>query len=120
MAAKRDYYEILSVTKEADLGAIKAWTHHPTHAVSKAALLHLTRILARVLAPEVRVNAVLPGAVLMPESGGEAQGERERKKIPLGRLGSPEDVLRSVLFLAASPFITGEVLVVDGGRSLVD
>ncbi|MSR37092.1 MAG: SDR family oxidoreductase [Gemmatimonadetes bacterium] len=103
-----------------DLGAIEAWTHHPHHAVSKAALLHLTKVLARALAPEVRVNAVLPGTVLMPESLDASSGERERRRIPLGRLGSPEDVLRAVLFLAASPFITGEVLVVDGGRSLVD
>lgn len=103
-----------------DLGALQAWTRHPHHAVSKAALLHLTKVLARVLAPEVRVNAVVPGTVLLPEATDAASGERERKRIPLGRFGSPEDVLRSVLFLAASPFITGEVLVVDGGRSLND
>ena len=103
-----------------DLGALQAWTHHPHHAVSKAGLLHLTKVLARVLAPEVRVNAVVPGSVLMPETSDQASRERERKRIPLGRLGSPEDVLRAVLFLAASPFITGEVIVVDGGRSLVD
>ena len=103
-----------------DLGAFKPWTHHPHHAVSKAALLHLTKILARVLAPDVRVNAVAPGAVLMPEVSDAADSERERRLTPLGRLGSPEDVLRAVLFLAASPFITGEVLVVDGGRSLDD
>jgi pteridine reductase len=101
-----------------DLGAFKPWTSHPHHAVSKAALLHLTKILAKVLAPDVRVNAVAPGAVLMPEVSDAADSERERHLTPLGRLGSPEDVLRTVLFLAASPFITGEVLVVDGGRSL--
>ena len=103
-----------------DLGAIEPWTHHPHHAVSKAALLHLTKVLARVLAPDVRVNAVAPGSVLMPEASDTAERERERRLTPLGRLGSPEDVLRAVLFLAASPFITGEVLVVDGGRSLGD
>jgi pteridine reductase len=101
-----------------DLGAFKPWTQHPHHAVSKAALLHLTKILAKVLAPDVRVNAVAPGAVLMPEVSDTSDIERERHLTPLGRLGSPEDVLRTVLFLAASPFITGEVLVVDGGRSL--
>ena len=109
-----------SVVNILDLGAIKPWTQHPHHAVSKAALLHLTKILARVLAPEVRVNAVAPGAVLMPEVADAAESERERRLTPLGRLGSPDDVLRTVLFLAASPFITGEVLVVDGGRSLND
>ena len=109
-----------SVVNIVDLGAFKPWTHHPHHAVSKAALLHLTKILARVLAPDVRVNAVAPGAVLMPEASDAAERERERRLTPLGRLGSPEDVLRAVLFLAASTFITGEVLVVDGGRSLTD
>ena len=109
-----------SVVNIVDLGAFKPWTHHPHHAVSKAALLHLTKILARVLAPDVRVNAVAPGAVLMPEASDAAERERERRLTPLGRLGSPEDVLRTVLFLADSTFITGEVLVVDGGRSLTD
>lgn len=101
-----------------DLSAIEPWTHHPHHSVSKAGLLHLTRILARVLAPQVRVNAIAPGSVLLPEGVAADFPERERRRIPLGRVGDPEDVLRTVLFLAASPFITGEVLVVDGGRSL--
>ena len=99
-----------------DLSALEPWTHHPHHSVSKAALLHLTRILARVLAPEVRVNAVAPGTVLPPDHLGADFDERERRATPLQRLGSPEDVLRAVLFLAASPFVTGELIVVDGGR----
>jgi pteridine reductase len=107
-----------TVVNVLDLGAVEPWTHHPHHAVSKAGLLHLTKILARVLAPQVRVNAVAPGSVLLPEGLGDDFAERERRRTPLGRVGSPEDVLRTVLFLAASPFITGEVIVVDGGRSL--
>lgn len=101
-----------------DLSAFEPWTHHPHHSVSKAALLHLTRILARVLAPHVRVNAVVPGTVLPPEGLGPRFESREREQTPLRRFGSPEDVLRTVLFLAASPFITGEAVVVDGGRRL--
>jgi pteridine reductase len=107
-----------TVVNVLDLGAVEAWTHHPHHAVSKAGLLHLTKILARVLAPHVRVNAVAPGSVLLPEGLPDDFAEREKRRTPLGRIGSPEDVLRAVLFLAASPFITGEVIVVDGGRSL--
>ena len=102
-----------------DLGAVQPWTHHPHHAVSKAGLLHLTRILARVLAPEVRVNAVALGSVLPPEDLGHYTTGNEWRPNPLRRMGSPDDVLRAVLFLAASPFITGEMVVVDGGQSLV-
>jgi NAD(P)-dependent dehydrogenase (short-subunit alcohol dehydrogenase family) len=107
-----------TVVNVLDLGAVEPWTHHPHHSVSKAALLHLTKVLARVLAPQVRVNAVAPGSVLLPEGLGDEFAEREKRRTPLGRIGSTEDVLRTVLFLAASPFITGEVIVVDGGRSL--
>lgn len=107
-----------TVVNVLDLGAIEPWTHHPHHAISKAGLLHLTRILARVLAPRVRVNGVAPGSVLLPEGLGADFAEREQRRTPLGRMGAPEDVLRTVLFLAGCPFITGEVIVVDGGRSL--
>ncbi|MSR36544.1 MAG: SDR family oxidoreductase [Gemmatimonadetes bacterium] len=107
-----------TVINMVDVLGLEPWTAHPHHSVSKAALLHLTKILARVLAPEVRVNAVAPGTVLLPEGSSPELEARERELTPLRRLGSPEDVLRAVLFLAASPFITGEVIVVDGGRRL--
>lgn len=107
-----------TVVNMVDVLGMEPWTLHPHHSVSKAALLHLTKILARVLAPEVRVNAVAPGAVLLPEDASARLRAQELNASPLRRLGSPEDVLRTVLFLAASPFITGEVLVVDGGRRL--
>jgi pteridine reductase len=107
-----------SVVNMVDVLGLEPWTRHPHHSVSKAALLHLTKILARVLAPAVRVNAVAPGTVLLPEGSSAELEEHERRLTPLRRLGSPEDVLRAVLFLAASPFITGEVVVVDGGRRL--
>ena len=99
-----------------DLSAFRPWIEHPHHSVSKAALLHLTRVMARVLAPRVRVNAIAPGSVLLPEDYDEAQRERARRATVLGTVGSPEDVVRTVLFLERSPFITGEVIVVDGGH----
>ncbi len=119
----RDAAELLrasggSVVNLLDLSAFQPWTQYPHHAVSKAGLLHLTKILARVLAPEVRVNAIAPGTVLPPDDQDEADRRQERERTPVGRLGTPDDVLRTVLFLAGSPFITGEVVVVDGGRSL--
>lgn len=107
-----------SVVNILDSAALEPWVDYPHHSVSKAGLLHLTRILARVMAPHVRVNAVAPGMVLPPADMDEAARRRERDRTPLGRAGNPQDVVRTVLFLAASPFITGEVVVVDGGRHL--
>jgi pteridine reductase len=107
-----------AVVNLVDLSAFQPWLEYPHHAVSKAGLLHLTRVMARALAPHVRVNAIAPGAVLLPEDHDDEARERSRKSSVLGTLGSPEDVVRTVLFLIRSPFITGEVVVVDGGRLL--
>ena len=107
-----------SIVNIVDLSAIQPWTAYPHHAVSKAGLLHLTRVLARALAPAVRVNAVAPGTVLPPEDWSEESVERERKRTPLQIIGTPQDVVRTVLFLQSSPFITGELIVVVGGRQL--
>ncbi len=101
-----------------DLSAFQPWVDHPHHSVSKAALLQLTRVMARALAPRVRVNAIAPGTVLLPEDYDNAKHNHSRAQSVLGTLGSPEDVVRTVLFLERSPFITGEVIVVDGGQLL--
>jgi NAD(P)-dependent dehydrogenase (short-subunit alcohol dehydrogenase family) len=105
-----------SIVNLVDLSAFQPWIEYPHHSVSKAGLLHLTRVMARALAPDVRVNAIAPGAVLLPESYTDEDRRRSEENSLLGRLGSPEDVVRTVLFLERSPFITGEVIVVDGGR----
>lgn len=105
-----------SVINLVDLSAFQPWIEYPHHAVSKAGLLHLTRVMARALAPHVRVNAIAPGAVLLPENYTDEDRRRSQESSLLGTLGSPEDVVRTVLFLERSPFITGEVIVVDGGR----
>jgi pteridine reductase len=96
-------------------GTTQVWKGYAHYAASKAGLAALTRLLALEWAPQVRVNGVAPGAVL-PSTGLDAG--RLAKRIPLGRIGTPEDVARAVLFLAREPFITGEILTVDGGRSL--
>lgn len=108
-----------SVVNVADLAAFQPWTEYPHHAVSKAALVHLTRVQARALAPEIRVNAVAPGAVLPPESDPEERLRALAAGAPLGRLGSPNDVVAAVLYLAGAAFVTGQVIAVDGGRLLV-
>jgi len=107
-----------NVVNIVDLSAFQPWTGYPHHSVSKAGLLHLTRVQARSLAPHIRVNAVAPGAVLPPEDYTQEERESSRTRAPLQTLGTPEDVVRTVLFLDRSPFITGEVVVVDGGRLL--
>lgn len=106
------------VVNVTDLSAWQAWSRHPVHAVSKAALAHLTRVQARAFAPDIRVNGVAPGAVLPPDDYDEARWRTVEERTPLGRIGTPQDVVRAVLFLVDSPFVTGEVVVVDGGRLL--
>lgn len=102
-----------------DLSAIQAWPSFSHHAVSKAGLLHLTRVLARALAPEVRVNAIIPGTVLPPADfdGEDNAGGRDRRTVR--REGRPEDVAEAVLYLVGAGFVTGETIVVDGGRMLL-
>jgi len=102
----------------ADIAWEKAWGEYIPYTVSKAGLVALTRGLARALAPVVQVNAVAPGAVLLPEGSTEEERERAIHRIPLQRLGSPEDVARAVVYLIENDFITGEVLTVDGGQQL--
>ncbi len=89
------------------------------YAAAKSALMNLTRSLAAELAPHIRVNAVSPGSILWahPEPSDE-QKLAHLQTIPLQRLGTPQDIADAVLFLAQAPYITGQVLAVDGGRSL--
>ena len=104
-----------SVINLVDGSALKPWRDYLAHGLSKAGLLYLTRALAGLLAPEVRVNAVLPGPVLFPETYDEATRKRILASTPLGE-GSPEDVARAVIFLARdATFTTGTCLHVDGG-----
>ncbi len=105
-----------SVVNIVDLSAFQPWTEFPAHAVSKAALTHLTRVQARALAPEVRVNAVAPGAVLPPDDWPEERWQALADIAPLKRVGSPEDVAQAVLYFAHADFVTGQILAVDGGR----
>jgi NAD(P)-dependent dehydrogenase (short-subunit alcohol dehydrogenase family) len=102
-----------------DLAGIQAWTGYAAHSLSKAGLVHLTRVSARALAPEVRVCAIAPGTVLPPDDLEEAEVAALAARAPLRRNGSPEDVARAVVYLLGADFVTGEVLVVDGGRRLV-
>ncbi len=88
------------------------------YVVSKGALRQLVRTLALELAPDVRVNAVAPGTVLPPETLSSAEVERLVARIPLGRTGGADEVAKAVVYLAGASFVTGEEIVVDGGRSV--
>lgn len=101
-----------------DVAALEAWPRFAPHAAAKAALAQLTRSLARAYAPEVRVCAVAPGPVLLPDGSDEGLRERQAACTALGRVGSPEDVVRAVAFLIEADYVTGEQLVVDGGHAL--
>jgi pteridine reductase len=102
----------------ADIHGLRPLRQHSVYSAAKAALVMLTRSLARELGPEVRVNAIAPGPVLWPETGmDEELQKRIVARTALKRTGSPEDVARAAIFFATeAPFVTGEVLVVDGGR----
>jgi pteridine reductase len=97
-----------------DVAAYQPWPSFAPHSAAKAAQAMLTRVLARALAPEVRVCGIAPGPVAVEPD----QEERRAAETLLGRIGSPEDVAEAVLFLAGADFVTGTTLVVDGGRLL--
>src|ERR1035437_7040328 len=101
----------------ASLGGLLAWPAYTHYCVFKAGVIMLTRCLARALAPEITVNAIAPGTISFPEDSPDIAGDFIRRA-PLRRTGTPEDIDDAVVFLAQSPFITGQVIVVDGGRSL--
>ena len=102
-----------------DIHAERPLAGHPVYSSAKAALHMLTRSLAKELGPDVRVNGISPGAILWPESGvSEAEQQAIIDSTPLARTGSPADIAQAVIFLARSSFITGQVIAVDGGRSL--
>lgn len=102
-----------------DTGAQKTWTGFPAYTISKAGLEVLTRLLARSLAPNIRVNAVAPGLILPSSEVSSEAWERLVHRLPAGHSGSPQDVAQAALFLIENQYITGETLVVDGGYQLV-
>ena len=101
----------------ADIGGLLPWPGYIPHCVSKAGVIMLTKCLAKELAPDVRVNAIAPGTITMSEDPSEWEVDFVRRA-PLHRSGTTEDVTDAVSFLVQSTFVTGQVLVVDGGRTL--
>jgi NAD(P)-dependent dehydrogenase (short-subunit alcohol dehydrogenase family) len=106
-----------TIVNFADTGGLLGWPAYIPHSISKAGVVMLTKVLAKALAPHVRVNAIAPGTITMP--GDPSEWETDFIKLaPMQHSGRPADITDTVLFLVRSNFITGQVLVVDGGRTL--
>lgn len=101
-----------------DWRALRPPTGHLAYTLTKAALAAATQLLAKELAPQIRVNAVAPGAILPPPGADESYLKQLRQRIPLARTGHPDDVTDAVVYLASASFVTGEILTVTGGEQL--
>lgn len=108
-----------SIINITDVGAQKAWSRYPSYTVSKAALESLTKILARALAPKIRVNAIAPGFVLQSDIVPAEEWERLIGRVPLKRPARTEEITSALEFLLQNEYITGQTIVVDGGYSLL-
>ena len=102
-----------------DIGAQKAWSRYPSYTVSKAGLESLTKMLARSLAPEIRVNAIAPGLVLPSDVVTPAQWQKLVERLPLKRAATLDEITSALEFLIKNEYITGHTIVVDGGYSLI-
>jgi len=110
------------VVNMVDIHGLRPYDNHSVYCAAKAALIMLTRSMAKELAPSIRVNGIAPGAILWPdnESLDDKKQDAIIKEIPLSRCGTPEDIARMVVFLCSpsANYVTGEIIKVDGGRSV--
>ncbi len=101
-----------------DISANLVWKSFAPYTASKAAIQHLTKVFAKVFAPNILVNSIAPGTVTINPEWNDGSPDELSKKIPLQRIGKPADIIETVLFLASNSYITGQVINVDGGRLL--
>jgi len=101
----------------ADIGGLLAWSEFLPHSISKSGVILMTRALAKELAPDIRVNAIAPGMVSLPDDPPEWD-QNYSQRAPLKRSGRPDEIAAAVSFFINLEFATGQVLVLDGGRSL--
>lgn len=107
-----------AIVNIADMSALHPWPSYITHTISKRGIVAMTQTLALALAPSIRVNAVAPGAVLKPVNWVDGRWAKLVAALPLRHAGSAEDVAQAVLFCIRNDFMTGQTIVIDGGRSL--
>jgi pteridine reductase len=105
-----------AIVNIADLAAYETWPGYIPHGITKAGVVQMTRNLAKILAPDIRVNGIAPGSVLMPDNMSAAETAAFNKGTPLGRVGTPDDVAAAMLFLLDAEYVTGDIIIVDGGR----
>jgi NAD(P)-dependent dehydrogenase (short-subunit alcohol dehydrogenase family) len=105
------------VVNFADIGGLFGWREFLPYSISKAGVIMMTKVLAKELAPNIRVNAIAPGTITFPGDKPELE-ERFVERAPLRRSGRPEEIADAVMYLVTAEFVTGHVLVVDGGRTL--
>jgi len=103
----------------ASLGGLQVWQEHIAYNVAKAGVIMLTKALSKALAPKITVNAIAPGTIIIP--GEESQNIKhiDENKIPLKRYGAADDITKAILYLAHADYVTGQILVVDGGRAVL-
>jgi pteridine reductase len=107
---------IINIT---DSGVNKNWTAYPAYLISKVGLESLTRLLARSLAPAIRVNAIAPGLAYKAGSMQDEEWQRLINRLPLKRQAKPEEISQALLFLLSNQYITGQTIVIDGGYQLI-
>ena len=105
-----------SIILMSSMRAVNVEPGQSIYASTKAGIVQMTRGLAHALAPKIRVNAIAPGPVLLPEGWTQEQADKLISTTPLRRLGAPEDVAHAVLYLLGADYVTGETIIVDGGR----
>jgi len=120
-AVRRPADQPAAIINISDLSGIYPWQNFAQHGIAKAGVLHLTKVAARELAPAVRVNAIVPGAILAPGdmAPDSPRWQRMGESVPLGRTGHPRYVAETVIFLARNDYVTGAVIPVDGGEHLI-
>jgi NAD(P)-dependent dehydrogenase (short-subunit alcohol dehydrogenase family) len=107
-----------SIIVIASLGGLQNWTSYFPYSLSKTAVVKLTKMMAKSLAPQIRVNAIAPGTIIIEGEEGGTPGKSPIEKIPLRKYGKPEDITNAVDYLIKAKYVTGEVIAVVGGRTL--
>ncbi|OQY05258.1 MAG: hypothetical protein B6I25_05775 [Planctomycetales bacterium 4572_13] len=115
---QKEQETLAAIINLVDVAGVKPWAEYGPYSASRAGLIGLTKSLAKELAPAATVNAIAPGIVTWPGKMDPTEEQKQIKMIPAGRFGNPKDITRTIEFLLNNDYITGQILCVDGGRSI--